>query len=470
MSLLLEALKKAELAKQGSKTAGTQSAGLEFTASTSTPDTTVITRENLPNITQQLEILSEDLPSSAGLHAQAAADPPPRQEPVYTAPPSSKQEPVFAEEPVRDQAAAKQMFDAKGLEDYNPRKPFYYTVGALAVFAVGTIAYFWWQLQPRYIVAPTAVANAPARPAPISAPPASAAPAADPFANPGPGPGPGGEALGQAAPAGAPAAKTGTGPTAPAAAAAASVPTAAAPPSSAPPAAASSANSPVVISRSGPPPRERAAPAAPPARTRSAGAPRPTVLSAAARTDQQLERAYDAYQKGDLVTARENYLDSLKGDPLNRDALLGLAAIEARSGQLVQAEGRYIKLLEADPRDAHALAGLIALRGQADPVQSESRLKSLLASQPEAGFLHFALGNQMAMQARWPEAQAAYFKAVAAEPDNPDYAYNLAVSLDHIRQSKLALEYYQKALTLGGTRPSTFDRTRATTRIRELQQ
>ncbi len=103
-------------------------------------------------------------------------------------------------------------------------------------------------------------------------------------------------------------------------------------------------------------------------------------------------------------------------------------------------------------------------------MQSESRLKNMIATQPEAGFLHFALGNQMALQARWPEAQAAYFKALSNEPDNADYAYNLAVSLDHIRQSKLALEYYQKALALSDARPSTFDRTRATARMRELQR
>jgi tetratricopeptide (TPR) repeat protein len=223
----------------------------------------------------------------------------------------------------------------------------------------------------------------------------------------------------------------------------------------------------VVIARSAPVARERDLPAP---RQRAGVPKRLPAVSAASRMDQQLELAYDAYQKGDLATARTNYVDALKGDPLNRDALLGLAAIDARSGQYVDAEARYLKLLESDPRDPHALAGLIALRGQADPVQSESRLKSLIAIQPEAGFLHFALGNQMAIQERWPEAQAAYFKALTNDPDNPDYAYNLAVSLDHIRQSKLALEYYQKALTLGGARPSTFDRTRAVTRIRELQQ
>jgi hypothetical protein len=385
------------------------------------------------------------------------------------APAQSAPEPMFADEPVREQAAVKQLFDAKGLEDYNPRKPFYYTLGALGVFAVGTIAYFWWQLQPRYIVAPTTVANAPTHPpAPIT--PAATTAQVDPFAGPGPGAGPStNPATGPGAPAAtAVTAATAIPPNTAAAAAATPAATTPAPATAAASAPASSANSPVVIARTTPAARTRETPTA--TKPRTAGAARTALAPTASRTDQQLERAYDAYQSGDLATARVNYLDALKSDPLNRDALLGLAAIEARSGQFIDAEARYIKLLEADPRDANALAGLIALRGQADPAQSESRLKSLIASQPEAGFLHFALGNQMAMQARWPEAQAAYFKALANEPDNPDYAYNLAVSLDHIRQGKLALEYYQKALTLAGSRPSTFDRTRATTRIRELQQ
>jgi tetratricopeptide (TPR) repeat protein len=188
------------------------------------------------------------------------------------------------------------------------------------------------------------------------------------------------------------------------------------------------------------------------------------------RADQHLERAYDAYQRGDLAAARQDYHEALKLDPKNRDALLGLATIAARNGEFNEAEARYLRLLEADPRDSHAMAGLIALRGQADPMQSESRLKGMIANQPEAGYLHFALGNQMAAQARWAEAQESYFKAVGSDPDSPDYAYNLAVSLDHLRQTKPALEYYQKALALGGTRPSTFDRNRAAARIRELQQ
>jgi Flp pilus assembly protein TadD len=82
--------------------------------------------------------------------------------------------------------------------------------------------------------------------------------------------------------------------------------------------------------------------------------------------------------------------------------------------------------------------------------------------------LHFTLGNQLAQQGRWAEAQQEFFKAYAAEPDNPDFAYNLAVSLDHLRQPKVAREYYQRAVTLAGTRGASFDPASARARIAQL--
>ena len=185
MSLLLEALKKAELAKQENQATSSASPRIELApAAASGPEKPIITRENLPNIPQQFEILAEDLPSSSAPQGLDGMYSLMSQEPIQaTTEPSFADEPV---EPTRNQAAAKQIFEAKGLEDYNPRKPFYYTVGALAVFAVCCIGYFWWQLQPRYIVAPTAVANAPSKPLePIPPAPAAAAPI-DPLANPGP--------------------------------------------------------------------------------------------------------------------------------------------------------------------------------------------------------------------------------------------------------------------------------------------
>jgi len=466
VSLLLEALKKAELAKQASKPAAQAAPPLELApsepaVSASVPGKPIITRQSLPDINQQLEILSADLPSSVPAPSQIEMSAPqPAAPPVRAAP-----ETVFAEEAVQEQAAAKQLFEAKGLEDYNPRKPFYYTVGALGVFAVGTVFYFWWQLQPRYIVPPAAVANATARPLGTSSPPpavaAPAAPAAvDPLAAPRPD-----SASAGSGPVAAPTANNAPAKAAPAAPAAAAAGASPAPGAAGAPS--NSATSPLVIARTAPAPRGESAT---PPRTRAAVVRGSAITTSAMRADQHLERAYDAYQKGDLAAARQDYHEALKLDPKNRDALLGLATIAARNGEFNEAEARYLGLLEADPRDSHAMAGLIALRGQADPMQSESRLKGMIANQPEAGFLHFTLGNQMAAQARWAEAQESYFKATASDPNSPDYAYNLAVSLDHLRQTKPALEYYQKALALAGTRPATFDRNRAAARIRELQQ
>ncbi len=190
-----------------------------------------------------------------------------------------------------------------------------------------------------------------------------------------------------------------------------------------------------------------------------------------ARADRdQVEQAYQAFQRNDLGAARESYQRALAREPTNRDALLGLAAIDVRNGQLGSAEARYLKLLEIDPRDSHAVANLITLRGQLDPVASESRLKSLIATQPETALLHFSLGNQYAQQSRWAEAQSAYFKAYSVDPENADYAFNLAVSLDQLHQGKLALEYYRRALALTEKRAASFTPAQARLRVQELSK
>ena len=207
----------------------------------------------------------------------------------------------------------------------------------------------------------------------------------------------------------------------------------------------------------------------PPASRR--GTRSPIVITPPSQSvDPQLEQAYGAFQRGDLVQARDLYQKVLQRESANRDALLGLAAIDLRTRDFEMAENRYLRLLEADPRDPYALAGIMAIRGQVDPVQSESRIKNLIAVQPESAHLHFALGNQYASQRRWAEAQAAFFKAYSLDSENPDFAFNLAVSLDQLHQSKPALTYYQHALALASAHNASFDKTQVSTRIAELSR
>lgn len=179
-----------------------------------------------------------------------------------------------------------------------------------------------------------------------------------------------------------------------------------------------------------------------------------------------LQQAYRAYQQGDDGQAMQAYKKVLQQEPRNRDAMLGLAAVSLRQGNQQEAVSQYLQLLEADPNDPDASAALIGLQ-MADPTQSESRLKKILQQHPQSASLHFMLGNVYARQERWPDAQQSYFRAYTAAPNNADYMFNLAVSLDRLGQPKLALEYYQRALASGQNH--SFDSVATQTRARQLQ-
>ena len=111
---------------------------------------------------------------------------------------------------------------------------------------------------------------------------------------------------------------------------------------------------------------------------------------------------------------------------------------------------------------------MLALTDAADPVAGESRIKTLLRQEPNQDYLHFSLGNLYAKQARWPEAQQAYFNAYSLDSDNPDYAFNLAVGLEHLSQRRTAVEYYTKAVELARDHKPNFDPIVAQRRIDTL--
>ncbi len=181
-----------------------------------------------------------------------------------------------------------------------------------------------------------------------------------------------------------------------------------------------------------------------------------------------LQSAYQFFQSGDTTAAKQQYDKVLQQDANNRDALLGLAAIALGQKQASEAATYYVRLLELDPGDPDAIGGLTSLQ-QGNSEQIESRLKKILAQNPNASAVLFVLGNVYARQARWSDAQQTYFRAFGSAPDNADYAFNLAVSLDRLNQSKLALDYYQRALSLDKKNAGNFARNSVQARVTELQ-
>lgn len=149
--------------------------------------------------------------------------------------------------------------------------------------------------------------------------------------------------------------------------------------------------------------------------------------------------------------------------------MLGLASVHAQQNRADAATQLYLRVLEIEPRNSHAQAGLLNIGGRADPAAAESRLKQLIARDPSA-YLYFTLGNLYAEQNQWAAAQSAYFQAYNMAPDNPDYAFNLAVGLEHLSQPKLALDYYRRAVSIAQTRGSAqFALAPVLARIRSLE-
>ena len=444
MSLLLEALKKAEKAKEEAQRRargdGAESAAAPGVEAERKP---VVTRDKLPDISPNLEIVTDDLaaPAAPAVSKSAAPRAEPTLEPLEPKPAAAKVAPRAATT-VNEQAgraSARKVFEAKFREP-NPRMPFYITLGALGVFALGTVGYFWYQLRP-----PPALVNLnpprQAEPVAVAAQPMATIPVA-------------------AATASAPSGIPGL-PAKPAAAASplssAAALTAAPRPQITPP-----AETPrLPPSQRVPDPRLAPLPAS--------SEPVASASRGAAQVNPRVEAGYAAYLAGDLATARTEYQQALREEPANRDALLGLGALDVRAGRYESAEALYLRVLQIDPRDPPAQAALIALRsGRSDPLATESRVKTLLAADPAAHALNFTLGNQLAQQNRWAEAQQEYFKAYSAEPDNADFAYNLAVSLDHLRQPRQALDYYQRAIGLAEKRGASFDVSAARSRVTQL--
>jgi tetratricopeptide (TPR) repeat protein len=185
--------------------------------------------------------------------------------------------------------------------------------------------------------------------------------------------------------------------------------------------------------------------------------------------DQWLADGYAAYQRGDDDTAMQYYARVLEVEPSNRNALLASAAIKVQNGNTSSAISDYQQLLLANPKDTLAMSSLISIARTA-PQESESQLKLMIREEPDSPHLNFVLANVYGAQNRWQEAQGRYFIALQNKPGDPNYAYNLAVSLEHISKPEAAIIYYERAVANIGNGSATFDKNLVASRIQMLKQ
>ena len=343
-----------------------------------------------------------------------------------------------------DRDAARNMFDAKAAAAPARNRTFAFAIG-IFTFAVtlGIVGYFWWQLQPK--------TGFPSGGVPIRAS-TPVAPQVSPVAAPAP-------STASTGSAGTTTAAQGLAGQVPAAGQAALVPV----PAASTPAVAPSSTPSAVQARK----KQRADVAA---ESENDGAIRLVrVTKSPLQVNPALTKGFDNFNRGNFAAAKAEYESVVKAEPQNLEALHGLAAIAVREGRWNVADHFYERILVADPKDAAAMSAMINLHGQSNPVAAESRLKGIVSEQPESAAAQFALGNLYAGQQRWADAQQAYFKAYSADAENPDTLYNLAVSLEHMNQTKLAHQYYSLALEAAKRRPAGFDLAVAGARLAALR-
>jgi Tfp pilus assembly protein PilF len=203
-----------------------------------------------------------------------------------------------------------------------------------------------------------------------------------------------------------------------------------------------------------------------------ASAASPVKVSPAAeppRVPADVQQGYEALRRGDIATARARYEAAVAADPSSIDAHLGLATAAAGNGERATAARHYRRVLALDAGNAAALAGLAALQDFTRAEGLEVKLRSDIAQNPRSAALHYTLGSLYASQLRWTEAQSAFFEAYRLDPDDADIAYNLAVSLDHLGQRRLASEFYARALAAARDRGTQFDKGEVARRMAELK-
>lgn len=168
-----------------------------------------------------------------------------------------------------------------------------------------------------------------------------------------------------------------------------------------------------------------------------------------AEFQRQLGRALAKQGKIDAALMRFRQAVAVKRDGV--EAWLDMMGVLAEELRTAEAEETLVKALEVMPGHQRLMeARVILLRRSGQAARAEEYLRELLASNPDAAWIHYQLGIMLTDQDRG-QANIHLEKAAALEPDRLEYAISLVESLERTRDAEEAAHIeraYQLALPL----------------------
>ncbi|MFT4712572.1 MAG: tetratricopeptide (TPR) repeat protein [Candidatus Azotimanducaceae bacterium] len=183
-----------------------------------------------------------------------------------------------------------------------------------------------------------------------------------------------------------------------------------------------------------------------------------------------IQDGYRALQNKNYVAATVAYEKAVAQAPKNRDAILGAAAAAAAQNRMPEALKYYQQQLNLDPQDSYARAGILSLANSAGTQAVQRELDTLILTNPNSAHLHFLKGTNLAASKQWTAAQQSFFEAYFRDKGNPDYAFNLAISLDHLNQREQAIRFYNLALENNKNGSANFGIATANKRLTQLKK
>lgn len=153
-------------------------------------------------------------------------------------------------------------------------------------------------------------------------------------------------------------------------------------------------------------------------------------------------RAADLGKAGKLDEAEAAYKEVVAKAPNIPEAHVNLGYIYRQKKDWANAEASYKKALELRPGYSEATSGLIAVyqgSGQAD------KARELASSATGDATVQFDLAAELLNENKYEEALAAFQKAAAADPSNPEPIYYIGaimVGLNKVDEARTNLEKY----------------------------
>lgn len=160
-----------------------------------------------------------------------------------------------------------------------------------------------------------------------------------------------------------------------------------------------------------------------------------------------LQRAFLCYQRGDRDQAAQLAKNILKQNRRSADAMHLLGLIEKDQGALAKAREWFRKGLKVAPKHVHLLnsAGLLE-EHLGDPARAESLFRKAMAVDPAYFHARYNLANLFDTLRDYPKAARLYREVLQQQPDHVEALANLSTILEAQHQLDEARSLAQQAL------------------------